>query len=146
MVDAPAPRQVKRSEARGGAKKSKAETVALLGKGFGGGFWLLSLKLGDHWQLEDEQKRELAEKLAAALATLPKGNVPPWLAEFMRMAESCAPWIAFATALGTVALPRVMVTKMNAEAEREAKAAEDAPAGAGVVGGITPNGAVAYGS
>lgn len=104
--------------------------------------------MGDHWKLEDDEKRDVAEKLAAALATLPKGHVPPWLAEFLRLAESCAPWVAFATAFGAVAVPRVMVTKMHADAAREEAAAAAAAAtapDASVAGGITPNGKVGYG-
>jgi hypothetical protein len=104
-----------------------------VGKLFTGAFFVASLRLGGHWQLDDSEAAELAAKLDAALATLPAGARPAWLASVMQALEACAPWLAFGGALVAVGFPRVMLTRQLMEqakidaAEPLHTAAGDAP-------------------
>lgn len=106
--------------------------------------------------MEADEARELGTKLAAALATLPNGgSAPPWLTNFLKLAETATPWIAFVTTAGMLIGGRVMASKMlaqqaaeaarAAEVERE-RAAAETEAGGVVVGSIgTPQPEFAHG-
>ena len=107
----------------------------MIAKVFTGAFFVASLRLGGHWQLDDDQAAELAEKLDAALATLPAGARPAWLASVMQAVQACAPWLAFGGALFAVGMPRVMLTRATLEQAKldAAAAAQGAPADASTI-------------
>lgn len=80
---------------------------------------LVALRFGAHCALDDAEKRELADKLHAAIATLPAGRMPQWLVELIALAEKSAPWAALAVSAYTIAAPRVALSRALAAAEQQ---------------------------
>ncbi|HET8676044.1 MAG TPA: hypothetical protein VFO63_09680 [Blastocatellia bacterium] len=106
---------------RGRPKKPSAEaqiehtaTIGVLATAASAIFIPLSVVLGPHWILSDDEAFALAESLQKALTTLPGstyGDIKKYLDRFV-------PWIALTIVVGQVCAPKIALTQQIREAER----------------------------
>jgi hypothetical protein len=90
-------------------------TIGVLSTAISVIFIPLSIPLGEHWLLSDDEAFSIAEKLQAALSTLPSKNY----ADLKKYLDRFVPWVALVMAVGQVVAPKIEETQRLREAKRD---------------------------
>jgi hypothetical protein len=121
VVDADLPYPIDAPRKRGRPKGSKATgeiehaaTIGILSTATSAIFIPLSVALGPHWSLSDDEAFTIAESLQKALATLPSSTY----ADLKKYLDRFVPWVALVLTVGQIVAPRIEQTQRE-RAERQ---------------------------
>jgi hypothetical protein len=84
------------------------------------------MQFGSHWMLSEKEADTLARRFDKFIDTIPKTAKAKWIKKL----EKYFPGILFVGALGSVTYPRVMLTVMMYEQQRQANSTVDSHSGA----------------
>lgn len=109
-----APRRKYRKKATKADDVEQTATIGILATAVSAIFIPLSIPLGPHWALSDNEAFTLAESLQKALSTLPGSTY----ADLKKYLDRFIPWIALTIVIGQTIAPKIELTQRIREAER----------------------------